>query len=181
MTVVAVASPASRCCWRSLERCARRPCASATVTCTNRIAAAASTTALARRLVRRSATREVGSPIAAKAAARSIRPTPRAALRRKEAVDAAGCFEVAIGPIFRASLRSAAHRPRVKRRLRRGGGKRLRPEPEFDERFDEHALRAADCSNGLQPALADPVVDGAPRYVQERGGLIDRDAASEPR
>ncbi len=63
--------------------------------------------------------------------------------------------------------------------LRGGRWKRLWTETEVVQRFDEHPLAASDCSNGLQPALADPVVDGAARYVQEDGGLIDRDAASE--
>src|SRR6266550_7932349 len=67
----------------------------------------------------------------------------------------------------------------VERGLRSGGGKRLRTEAKVVKRFDEHALRAADGSDRLQPSLADPVVDGAARDAQEYGGLIDRDAASE--
>src|SRR5436190_24033608 len=107
MTVVAVASPASRCCWRSSERCAR-PCASAVTLAKRKVAAPSSS-------------RE----------GRSIRR------------DAAECVRVTIVRSFlltSCGWRSAAQLPGGERRLRRGGGKRLRPEAEFDERFDEHAL-----------------------------------------
>src|ERR1051325_4010354 len=73
-----------------------------------------------------------------------------------------------------------SQRSLVERRLRRRGRKCLWTEAEVVERLDEHALRAADCSYGLQPALTDPVVDGPARNVQQHGGLIDRHAASEP-
>src|SRR5262249_10452759 len=68
-----------------------------------------------------------------------------------------------------------------KRHLRRGGGKRLRAEAEFDERFDEYALRAADGTDGDQAAFANPVVDGATRHVQQGGRLFDGNAAAKPR
>src|SRR5258705_4775818 len=71
--------------------------------------------------------------------------------------------------------------PRNKRHLHRGGGKRLRAEAELDERFDEHALRAADGTDGGQPAFANPDVDGATRHGEQGGCLIDGDAAAKPR
>src|SRR5688572_29071810 len=41
------------------------------------------------------------------------------------------------------------------------------------ERRDEHALRSTDGANRLELAVADAVVDGAPRNLQQRRGLID--------
>ena len=48
--------------------------------------------------------------------------------------------------------------------------------PVLVERRHQHALRSADGADGLQLAFANAVVDGAPRDLKERGGLIDRDA-----
>src|SRR5690348_12756790 len=82
---------------------------------------------------------------------------------------------------------------RVRRRLiacdrsdgeRRGGrrrGKRLRPEAQVVQRFHQHPLRAANRANRLQTAVADAVVDGAPRDLQQLRRLVDRDAPSETR
>ena len=48
------------------------------------------------------------------------------------------------------------------------------------QRLDEHALRPADACGSSGAAVADPVVDGAARHVQQFRRLVDRDAASKP-
>ena len=53
------------------------------------------------------------------------------------------------------------------------------PESQILKRLDEHALRPAPGADGLQPSLADPVVDRPPRHVQQLRRLIDRHAAPE--
>lgn len=45
------------------------------------------------------------------------------------------------------------------------------------KRFHEHALRAAERADGVKPTLADAVVNGSPRDIQEVRGLIDGDAS----
>ena len=51
--------------------------------------------------------------------------------------------------------------------------------PVVFERRHEHALRSADGANRLQLALANAVVDRAPRHFQQARGLIDGDAPPE--
>ena len=65
------------------------------------------------------------------------------------------------------------------RRIAAGLTRRPHRLPVLIERRHQHALRSADGADGLQLALADAVVDRAPRNVEERGGLIDRDASPE--
>jgi hypothetical protein len=60
-----------------------------------------------------------------------------------------------------------------KRRRQCGRRKRLRPESHREQRLNEHALRASDGADGLETAVADAVINGASRYVQQLRGLID--------
>ena len=55
----------------------------------------------------------------------------------------------------------------------------MRSEARVEQRFDEHPLRAAQGSDGVQPALSNPVVDGSPRDVEEMGSLENGDAPAK--
>jgi len=51
----------------------------------------------------------------------------------------------------------------------------------FLNRFQKHALRAAERPNRQQPPVANAVVDGAARDPQDLGGAFDADASSDLR
>ena len=47
------------------------------------------------------------------------------------------------------------------------------------ERIDQDSLRTAGSANGSQAVVANPVVDSSPRYAEQFGSVVQRNAAAD--